>query len=139
MNDEQQSDPLAMVRHAYESMRTADLDGLLAMIADGAVLTQDPALPWGGRFVGRDGVATFAITLVSTIESVVTIEAMYRAGEQVVQYGRTAGTVRATGASFDVPECHIWTIRDGRVVAMDFYIDTPAMLEALGTDADAGI
>ena len=137
MNDEQQSDPLAMVRHAYESMRTADLDGLLAMIADDAVLTQDPALPWGGRFVGRDGVATFAITLVSTIESVVTIEAMYRAGEQVVQYGRTAGTVRATGASFDIPECHIWTIRDGRVVAMDFYIDTPAMLEALG--ADAGI
>ena len=34
MNDDQQSDPLAMVRHAYESMRTADLDGLLAMIAD---------------------------------------------------------------------------------------------------------
>ena len=137
MNQEQPSDPLAMVRHAYDCMRTADLDGLLAMIADDAVLTQDPALPWGGRFVGRDGVATFAITLVSTIDSVVTVEAMYRAGEQVVQYGRTAGTVRATGSSFDIPECHIWTIRDGRVVAMDFYIDTPAMLEALGTDVGA--
>jgi ketosteroid isomerase-like protein len=41
--------------------------------------------------------------------------------------------VRATGVEFDVPEVHIWTIRDGKVAAANFYIDTPLMLEALDT------
>ncbi len=126
---------LALVRSAYECLGRADLDGFLALLADGVVLTQDPALPWGGRFEGHDGVATFAITLASTIESKVTVEAMFAAGEQVVQYGRTRGTVRATGAPFDIPECHVWTVRDGRAVEMAFFIDTQAMLDALRHEA----
>ena len=39
------------------------------------------------------------------------------------------------GAPFDVPEVHVWTIRDGKVAAADFYIDTPLMLEALAESA----
>jgi len=132
MDQLDRSDPLAIVRHAYECLRAGDLDGVLELLADEVVLTQDPALPWGGRFVGRDGVATFAITLAATIESAVTVEALFRAGDAVVQYGRTAGTVRATGVAFDIPECHVWTVRDGTVVTMDFFIDSAAMLEALG-------
>jgi len=30
-----------------------------------------------------------------------------------------------------VPEVHVWTLRDGKVTAAEFYIDTPAMLSAL--------
>jgi ketosteroid isomerase-like protein len=40
--------------------------------------------------------------------------------------------VRANGATFDIPEVHRWTIRDGKAVAAHFAIDTAAMLEALG-------
>jgi ketosteroid isomerase-like protein len=123
--------PLEVVRAAYDAMGAKDLDGLLGLCHPEVVLTQDPALPWGGRHVGRDGVATFAITLVGSIDSTVTELALYQAGDRVVQYGRTAGTARATGKAFDVPECHLWTVEDGRVVAMDFHIDSAAMLEAL--------
>ena len=48
------------------------------------------------------------------------------------QCGRTRGTVRANGAAFDVGEVHIWTVRDGKVVAAHFAIDTEAMLDAIG-------
>ncbi|HEY3724801.1 MAG TPA: hypothetical protein VGN59_15720 [Acidimicrobiia bacterium] len=51
--------------------------------------------------------------------------------DRVVQRGRTAGTVRASGSTFDVAEVHVWTLRDGRVVAAELFIDTPAMLAAL--------
>jgi ketosteroid isomerase-like protein len=57
---------------------------------------------------------------------------MFEAGDQVVQYGRTAGTARASGRTFDIPECHVWTITDGLVSEVSYYIDTAAMLEALG-------
>jgi ketosteroid isomerase-like protein len=104
---------------------------MLEVCAPEVVLTQHDALPWGGRYVGRDGIAEFALKLVGTIDSKVTPEALFAAGQTVIQYGRTRGTVRETGAAFDVPECHVFTIEDGKIARMEFYIDSDAMLEAL--------
>ena len=73
----------------------------------------------------------FATKLVSTIESQVGIEALFVAGDDVVQCGRTRGKVLANGATFDIPECHIWTFAGGQVQHVRFFIDTAAMLEAL--------
>ena len=61
-----------------------------------------------------------------------TTEAVFAADGEVIQCGRTRGTTRATATTFDIPEVHRWTVRDGRVVAAHFAIDTAAMLEALG-------
>ena len=68
----------------------------------------------------------------SVIHSVVTSDELFEAGDRVIQYGRSRGTVLANGATFDMPEVHVWTLRDGKVTAADFYIDTPAMLRVLG-------
>jgi ketosteroid isomerase-like protein len=121
-----------VVEELYAAFATRDVERALACLADDVVMTQDDALPWGGRFEGHDGALTFFGTLVSTIDSAVTHLAMYQAGDTVVQYGRTAGTVRANGASFDVPECHVWRVRDGKIVAGEMLIDSEAMLDALG-------
>jgi ketosteroid isomerase-like protein len=60
----------------------------------------------------------------------VTIESLFAAGDHVAQTGRTRGKVVANGASFGVPEAHVWE-RHGKVVCLRAYIDTPAMPEAL--------
>jgi ketosteroid isomerase-like protein len=108
---------------------------VLARHLRGAAYTQDPRLPWGGRHVGHEGVLNFGLALIGTIDSAVTIEAIYEADDRVIQFGRTRGTVRANGVAFDIPEMHAWTLRDGKAIAADFTIDTPAMLEALGAPA----
>jgi ketosteroid isomerase-like protein len=117
---------IEIVRRCYEAMAGRDFD---------RVITQDDRLPWGGRHVGHDGLATFGLTLTSTIASQVTHEALFEADGDVVQVGRTRGTVVATGAPFDIAEVHRWTIRDGKAVAVHFSIDTPAMLDALSKPA----
>jgi hypothetical protein len=104
---------------------------LFALLDPTVVVTQDERLPWGGRHVGHDGFAHFGLTLSGTIESAVTTDAMFEADGDVIQMGRTRGTVKATGAAFDIPEVHRWTIRDGKAVAAHFAIDTAAMLDAL--------
>jgi uncharacterized protein len=76
-------------------------------------------------------VFTFFLTLVEHVESRVTTESLFAAGDHVVQTGRTRGTVKANGANFDIPEGHVWELRDGKVVRYQVYIDAPAMLEAL--------
>ena len=102
------------------------------MVDDDCVLTQDDRLPWGGRHVGHDGVATFGLRLRESIVSEVTTDAIFAADGDVIQVGRTVGTTVASGTAFDIAEVHRWTVRDGRVVAAHFSIDTPAMLAALG-------
>jgi uncharacterized protein len=126
------ADDIAVVETIYAAMASGDFDVLFAHIDEGVVVTQDERLPWGGRYEGHDGLARFALALTGTIESAVTTEAMFSADGDVVQVGRTRGTVRANGATFDVAEVHRWTIRDGKAIRAHFSIDTPAMLDAIG-------
>jgi uncharacterized protein len=123
---------LEIIQELYEAFATDGLDRVLELCDPDCVVTQDDALPWGGRHEGLDGVATFGLLLGGAINSVVTSNELFEAGDRVIQYGRSRGTVLSSGATFDMPEVHVWTLRDGRVTAADFYIDTPAMLRALG-------
>jgi ketosteroid isomerase-like protein len=121
----------------YTAMAARDFDRLFALVDPEIVITQDERLPWGGRFEGHDGLAAFAMALTGAIDSQVEIGALYATDTEVIQYGRTRGTVRANDARFDVAEVHRWEIRDGRAVVAHFAIDTEAMLAALGAPAEA--
>jgi len=123
---------IEIIQELYQAFAVQGLDRILELCDADCVVTQDGALPWGGRHEGLDGVATFGLALGGTIDSVVTADAMFEAGDRVIQYGRSRGMVLATGAEFDVPEVHVWTLRNGKVTAAEFYSDTPAMLDVLG-------
>ncbi|WP_328760440.1 nuclear transport factor 2 family protein [Streptomyces sp. NBC_00271] len=56
---------------------------------------------------------------------------LYQAGDRVVQTGRTRGIVRATGKPFDAREMHVWRVRNGRIMGLEVYVETPVLLEAL--------
>jgi len=119
------------VRQVYKLWEAEDLDGVLALASDDCVITQDAALPWGGRFVGRDRISAFMVGLYTTIQSTLTTEALFESDGQVIQMGRSQGSVIANGVTFDVPEIHIWTARGDTITAGHFAPDTAAMLEAL--------
>ena len=125
-------DDVEVVRAIYAAMADRDFSRIFELLADDVVVTQDERLPWGGRYVGHDGFATFGLTLTGIIDSAVTIDAVFAADDEVIQCGRTKGTVVATGAAFDIPEVHRWRVRDGKAVEAHFAIDTPGMLAVLG-------
>jgi ketosteroid isomerase-like protein len=123
---------IEIIRELYAAFAANGLERILELCDPDCVVIQDDALPWGGRYEGLDGVATFGIALGGTIDSVVTAEGLFEAGDRVIQFGRSRGTVLANGAEFDMPEVHVWTLRNGMVTAAEFYTDTHAMLDALG-------
>jgi hypothetical protein len=86
---------------------------------------------WGGRYEGHAEAAAFFGKLTRTITSAVTLDRFVDAGDQVVAIGHTRGTVNDTGKAFDVPVAHVWTLRDGVVTRIEYYIDDPTMLAAL--------
>ena len=124
-------DNIAVVRKVYKAFEGQDLEALLQLADTSCVVTQDSALPWGGEFVGHEGITNFTLLLIGTTSSTLTIGEIFEADGKVIQYGRTAGHVVATGKPFDLPEVHVWTIREGKVVKAHFSIDTPAMIAAL--------
>lgn len=121
-----------VVRRIYAALAAGDFGAMFELVDPTIVITQDPRLPWGGRHEGHAGYADFGARLTGTVDSAVTIEMIFAADDEVIQCGRTRGTVRATGAAFDIPEVHRWRLRAGRAVAAHFAIDTDAMLAALG-------
>src|SRR6476469_2549250 len=123
--------PIEVVRAVYEAMAARDIAALLSLVHPECVITQDAALPWGGRHVGHEGFANFGLALTSTIDSAVTTEDMFMPDGDVFQVGHTRGTVIAHGAPFDNPEVHRWTIRDGQAIAAVSSIDTEAILRAI--------
>ena len=125
------STDIEVIENVYAAMAAADFARLFELVDEACVIRQDARLPWGGEYVGHDGLATFGMRLQGAIASKVTTTALFAADGDVIQVGRTAGTTVATGTPFDIAEVHRWTVRDGRVVAAHFSIDTPAMLAAL--------
>ncbi|MGI9028474.1 MAG: nuclear transport factor 2 family protein [Ilumatobacteraceae bacterium] len=128
---------LHVVEEVYAAMAAGHIARLFELVDGECVITQDDRLPWGGRHVGHEGLATFGLRLREAIHSEVTTDALFAADGDVIQVGRTTGTVIRSGAAFDIAEVHRWTVRDGRVVAAHFSIDTPAMLAALTGTAGA--
>jgi ketosteroid isomerase-like protein len=119
------------VQRAYEAFGRRDLRAVLRLCDPDVEIVQASEIPWGGRYVGHAEAAAFFGKLVRTITSTIALERFVDAGEQVVAIGRTRGTVNATGQTFDVPLAHVWTIRDGLVARVEYYIDDPTMLTAL--------
>ncbi len=125
-------DAVELIRRMYDAFAAADFDTILEIADPDIEVLQSDGLPWGGHHRGHEELGTFMLTLAGMIESVVTHHELFAAGDRVIQVGRTAGTVRATGEHFDIPEVHVWTVRDGRAVRFEAYVDTPAMRAALG-------
>src|SRR4051812_42889147 len=113
---------IEIVTEIYAAMARRDFDAVFALLDQECVITQDPALPWGGRHVGHHGFAAFGAALTGSIESAVTTEAMFIADGDVIQVGRTRGRTVANGTPFDIAEVHRWTIRDGKAVVAHFSI-----------------
>jgi len=123
---------IAVIDEVYAAMAGQDFARLFELVDADCVITQDARLPWGGRHVGHEGLVNFGLRLRQFIWSEVATEAVFAADGDVIQVGRTVGTTVESGSAFDIAEVHRWTVRDGRVVAAHFSIDTAAMLAALG-------
>ncbi len=122
---------LQIIQDLYDAFGRRDIPKVFGLLSADVEIVQSEELPWGGRYEGHDGAKQFFGKLGSTINSTLEIERLLDSGDEVVAIGWTKGTVNANGASYRVPIAHVWKIRDGLVEQVQFFIDNPAMLEAL--------
>ncbi|MEO8602673.1 MAG: nuclear transport factor 2 family protein [bacterium] len=122
---------IEIVRQVYAAFARRDIAAAFALLDPEVEFYQSDEVPWGGHYRGTEGAQAFFANLIGNISSTVVLQSFIDAGDSVVALGRTQGTVNASGARFDVPIAHAWTIRHGRVVRVQYFIDNPTMLAAL--------
>ena len=122
-----------LVRRAYKAYARRDLAAVFALLDENLTIRQTPLLPWGGEHHGHAGARNFFQQLAAHTDAEPTPSAYVDAGDEVAVVGRLTGHARNTGRPIDLDIVHVWTVRGGKLVAFSAYIDTPAMLEALGT------
>jgi ketosteroid isomerase-like protein len=64
-------------------------------------------------------------------------EELIDAGERVVAVLRLRGRVKGSGQEVDMPETHVYTMVDGKVVEVHEFATKAAAMEALGLSAGA--
>jgi ketosteroid isomerase-like protein len=122
---------LERVEEIYEAYAKDDLATLLLLMGQEVEIVQSAELPWGGHYVGHDGMRQFLGALAQHLDSSLFIERLIDAGDQIVAVGRTAGKTRKTGLEFDIPLVQVWAFSDGQVTRFETYIDNATILAAL--------
>jgi ketosteroid isomerase-like protein len=125
------SSNVELIMRVYDAFARRDAQALPALIDQSIEVYQSEQLPWGGRYRGVAQALSFFGKVTSFIQSKVTVEKVLDAGEHIAIVGRTVGTVKTTGATFDTPLVHIWGVGNGKVTSLSVYLDQSSILPAL--------
>lgn len=123
---------IELVRSIYDAFDAGDRDSVLQHVDADIEVIATEGLPWSGRYYGREGAEEFIRTIEEHVLVSVETEELIDSGANVAQIGRLTGHAHNTGTPFDTREIHIWTLRHGKVVSFQNYLDTRAQREALG-------
>ena len=117
--------PTEVVQTLLDRFGRGDLSGVLELVADDAVFVEyeNPVVPYAGRWMGKAGVERFFTALGTVRVTAFEPMAFLAAGDRVFVPLRWAGTVTATGKSFDSELMMDWTVRGGEVVRYRAYED----------------
>ncbi len=123
---------VGVVRGFNDALAQGDMGGMLDFLDPQLEWRAPESVPWGGTFHGHDGFREFVGKLLDQpAEFRREILEYLDAGERVVVILRQMGRPKGSDTEYDVPEVHVWTIRDGKIVDFEGVFDTATVLRTL--------
>jgi uncharacterized protein len=113
------------IRGLYEAFGRKDLPTILAVLHPQVEFYQSTLLPWGGIYRGQEDAKRFFMTLAEHVESRIDLDHIIDTGEHVVAVDHSRGRVKANDSAFEVAIAHVWTMRQGKAVRFENYLDPP--------------
>jgi ketosteroid isomerase-like protein len=127
---------LDIVRQGYEAFGRGDINGLLDLLDEQVlwVAPGPPELATSGRRTGRQAVGEF-FTKVNEVFDIQRFEPkeFIVQGDRVVVLGSETARVRASGTVLDLDWVHVFALRGGKVVSLEEFFDTAAVVAALSS------
>jgi uncharacterized protein len=125
------SENVVIINRVYEVFEKRDIVAFFGFLSPEIDIIQCPQVPWGGQFHGFEEANVFFGKVTSYLDSHVAIERLINGGDRIAVIGRTHGTIKGTGRSFDVPIMHLWEFQHGLAVRLEIVLDVPTMQAAL--------
>jgi len=123
----------AIAREAYDKFKKGDIQALLTLMSDDIIweLPEIEDVPIAGSRSGQAAVGEF-FAMVARDQDVIVFEPreFVAEGDKVVALGHYQWRVRDTDREFATDFVHIFTIRNGKIVAFREHFDTAAVASA---------
>jgi uncharacterized protein len=127
---------VAIVRSIYEAFARGDVGGVLGRMSPEIIWHEAENFPYADRspYHGPESVVAgvFARCIGEWNGFAVDMNDLIDGGDRVVALGRYRGEHKGTGRHMNPQAVHVWTLRDGKVIAFQQFIDTLAVARATG-------
>jgi ketosteroid isomerase-like protein len=125
-----------IIRRMYERWLRNDA-ALFDAFDEEIELHPDPAADWVGVdeiYRGHDGVRGYMAQVYDAFEDYrPEIEDLLDRGDKVITLAIEHGRGRGSGATVEARRtAHVWTMREGKAIRLDLYLDRAKALEAAG-------
>ena len=127
----------AVVQRWLELAGRGDIDGAFALFAEDAIWSNIGSTRFSGEFIGRKEILEKLIgPLFAELEGGIRseLEAVIADGDRVVVLSRGSAVVR-DGTPYNNTYAQVFTVRDGRIVAIREYMDTALVDRVFGPPA----
>ncbi|WP_405496201.1 nuclear transport factor 2 family protein [Nocardia sp. NBC_00511] len=124
-------DDIRIVTDLHHDLTCGDLDRVRPVIASEFMMRQSTRLPWGGSYYGPDGFFEFHLRRLGYLDTRLSIEQLFDAGDRIVRVGTTHGVIRATTTPLRCSQVDVFTLRDRKLITYTTLLDAPALLTAL--------
>ncbi len=123
----------AIAQQAYDNFKKGDIQALLNLMSDDIIweLPEIEDVPIAGSRSGRDAVGEF-FAMVARDQDLIVFEPREFVAERdkVVALGHYQWRVRDTDREFATDFVHVFTVRNGKIVAFREHFDTAAVASA---------
>jgi ketosteroid isomerase-like protein len=126
-------DNIELARRAYEAFSRGDLQAALDFIDADVEIHEGQDLPDGGVYRRHQGfLANVSAWSEVFAELRFEPEDFVDAGDRLLVLVRVSGRGKASGAEFEQRQAHVWTVRDGKGVRLEFFSDRAEAERAVG-------
>jgi uncharacterized protein len=125
---------LQLVRSGYDAWNKRDVDGVLSFLHPEVDWRGYPHIPEAGTLRGRDEVKLWLDRFLDAWEELdVEVTDLIDADDRVVALVAFTARGRGSGAVVEGGvDAHVWTIREGKAVAVQMYQGTREALQVVG-------
>lgn len=122
-----------IVRQGYADFQQGNIPAVLELLSDNVTweLPASAGVPFSGVFKGKEGVLTFFKNVGELNEfQEFSPDSFVSEGDRVIALGHLVAKSKTTGKTSANKWAHVWTLREGKVIAHFEYVDTAEIKEA---------
>ena len=128
---------LNVIDGAYKAFSVGDIPAVLAVMDVNIVWNEAEGNPYadGNPYIGPDTVLNGIFVRIGEdyeYFNLTDIKLHEMSNNQVLATLRYKGKLKENGAILDAQAAHLWTLKDGEVIAFQQYVDTKQLADAFG-------